>query len=68
MPLIAPPIDNTPEWEPEPTRESLTEKDREFYRAFLTVKPWICPQCKLTNHGWNKQCADWRCKLDRPTN
>ncbi len=34
-------------------------------KEYLSIRPWICPSCGLTNFGHNKKCADFRCRYKR---
>ena len=64
MPIISPPN----EYGNQSTEsKKLTEwEDSRRIELFLDVKPWVC-SCGGTNFGRNKFCADFKCKLPRPS-
>lgn len=45
---------------------TFTEEHYERITQYLAMKPWICPDCQLTNHGLNKRCADFKCRRLKP--
>ena len=46
----------------------FTQEQYEIIKQRLLIKPWICPNCHLTNFGLNKKCADWRCRCPKNSN
>jgi hypothetical protein len=63
MPIITPPNDNINEII---HIETTIPKDSEWIKKFLTAGNWICSACGLKNHNWNKACANFRCKKEKP--
>lgn len=44
----------------------ITEEIYNSIKERLAIKPWKCPKCGLTNFGRNRNCADFRCRLEKP--
>lgn len=62
MPLITPPSLSEPviEEEPYPT---ISYSRAEEIKRYMDVPNWVCPNCRLTNFGHNKHCADLKCRF-----
>jgi hypothetical protein len=67
MPIITPPNDSNIQYDEE--LPQLTEEQwdylKERIKAFKNAGNWIC-ECGLKNHNWNKACANFRCRKEKP--
>ena len=41
--------------------------DHARIKELLDLAPWMCPNCNLKNFGGNLACANYKCKVPRPS-
>ena len=44
----------------------FTKEQYEYIKQRLSMPTWICISCGLTNHHYNKRCANFRCNKEKP--
>ncbi len=43
----------------------FTQEQYEYIKERLSKSPWICSECGLKNHYYNKRCANFRCNGEK---